>query len=541
MTLNSRAALHSRLGAVASLILTACIAAAFSPPAAGAEPVPGAGAPASPADLFGDFYKDVALSGIFSDFKTFADATPTSSPREVLSAYEAQKPRSPVELEHFIDTHFKLEDASTWETLPEPGLPLGAHISALWKPLIRSSKDLRPNATLLPLPQPYAVPGGRFHELYYWDSYFTMLGFGPAEHRLLEGMVENFAHMIRTYGHIPNANRSYYLSRSQPPFFFKIVGLTSPSDEAQAFARFLPELKAEYAYWMSGAEGLTPDQASRNAVAMPDGSILNRYWDERDTPRDEEFAVDFRLAESSGRAPAQLYRDIRAAAESGWDFSSRWFADGKSIGTIETTAIVPVDLNSLLFGLEEAIRAGCAQLGDWRCAAAFSDRAKRRRAAIDKYLWDEKAGVYEDYEWPTRRHRGQVTAASLYPLFVKAATPHQAERVAAAVETRLLKAGGLLTTEAYTGQQWDAPNGWAPLQWIAVAGLRNYSRKDLAEKIARRWISTVSNFFDRSGRILEKYDVVSPHRPGGGGEYALQDGFGWTNGVTKRLLSMYRL
>ena len=148
-------------------------------------------------------------------------------------------------------------------------------------------------SSLLPLPQPYVVPGGRFREIYYWDSYFTMLGLEESGRRdLVVDMVHDFAYLIDTYGHVPNGTRTYYLSRSQPPFFFEMVGLLSSDDPARAFVRYLPELKREYAFWMEGAQSLRRGRAHRRVVALPDGSILNRYWDDRDTPRDESYRED---------------------------------------------------------------------------------------------------------------------------------------------------------------------------------------------------------------------------------------------------------
>ena len=142
-----------------------------------------------------------------------------------------------------------------------------------------------------------------------------------------------------------------------------MVGLLSPDDPAAAYARYLPQLKTEYAFWMEGAEGLAPGGAHRRSSKLDDGSILNRYWDDSDAPRDESYREDVALARATPRAPPQTYRELRAAAESGWDFSSRWFADARTLATIDTTEIVPVDLNALLFGLESAIRAGCGRVG----------------------------------------------------------------------------------------------------------------------------------------------------------------------------------
>ena len=348
-----------------------------------------------------------------------------------------------------------------------------------------------------------------------------------------------FAFLIDAYGHIPNGTRSYYLSRSQPPFFFAMVALLAPGDPAAAYARFLPQLKSEYAFWMEGAEDLAAGAAHRRVVRLDDGSILNRYFDDSDAPRDESYAEDVALARSTPRPPQTTWRDIRAAAESGWDFRSRWFADGRTLGTIDTTEIVPVDLNALMFRLEKAIRAGCERSGDRDCAADFALRAEARLAALDRTLWDPSRGVYLDYRWTAKARIGRVSAATLYPLFTRAASEEQAASVAAAAEQELLAPGGIVAAPVDTGQQWDAPNGWAPLQWIAVEGLRAYGRDGLAEAIAYRFMLNVERVYRETGKLVEKYDVVASDRPGGGGEYPTQDGFGWTNGVMLKLMALY--
>jgi alpha,alpha-trehalase len=392
----------------------------------------------------------------------------------------------------------------------------------------------------LPLPKPYVVPGGRFGEIYYWDSYFTMLGLLASGRRdLVVDMVEDFAQLIDSYGHVPNGTRTYYLSRSQPPFFFEMVGLTSPKDPASAFAAYLPQLRREYAFWMEGAQAVLPGKPHRRVVAMPDGSVLNRFWDDRDTARDEAYREDTDLARDSKRPASPLFRDIRAAAESGWDFGSRWFADGRTRATMATTEIVPVDLNSLLFGLENAIRAGCERRGDKPCAGEFAERAATRRRAVDHYLWDEDQGAYLDYRWTAGARMPRASAATLYPLFVSLASKPQAAAVANLTTRELLKAGGIVTTTVATGQQWDSPNGWAPLQWIAVSGLRDYGETALAATIGCRWMAIVNDVYQHTGKLVEKYDVVTVGRSGGGGEYPLQDGFGWTNGVMRKLMAVY--
>jgi alpha,alpha-trehalase len=503
--------------------------------------------PDPPQVLFGDLFVAVQTARIYADSKSFADAVPDSAPDDIMRQYRSERPASPAALEHFVAGHFSMptesalpaEPSASAGSSPSAQPSIGAHIDALWGSLTRTSAAAPPYSSLLPLPEPYVVPGGRFRELYYWDSYFTMLGLAESGRAdLLADMIQDFAHLIDAYGHVPNGTRTYYLSRSQPPFFFAMVGLLSPGD-ASAFAKYLPQMRREHAYWMEGEGSLGRGAAHRRVVAMPDGSILNRYWDDRDTPRDESYGEDEELAHTSRRSAPQLFRDIRAATETGWDFSSRWFADGRSLATMDTTEIIPVDLNSLLFGLENAIRAGCERSGDHACALEYERRAAARRKAIDRFLWDAPRGTYLDYRWTKQSRVPRLSAASLYPLFVSLASRSEAAAVAGTAARELLQRGGLVTTTVESGQQWDWPNGWAPLQWVAVAGLRDYGQTALAASIACRWMASVNDVYRQRGKLVEKYDVVAAGRGGGGGEYPLQDGFGWTNGVMRKLMALY--
>jgi alpha,alpha-trehalase len=499
-----------------------------------------AAVPESPQLLFKDLFVAVQTADIFPDSKLFADAVPREPPAQILARYHAEHPQSGADLARFVARHFTLpSSAGPAESVPEL-TSVQAHIDALWPLLRRSTAQVPPYGSLLPLPRPYVVPGGRFREIYYWDSYFTMLGLAESgRHDLVADMVADFADLIDRYGHVPNGTRTYYLSRSQPPLFYAMVELLGSAHGRSELARFLPQLKAEEAFWMAGAQQLAPGTAARRVVRLVDGALLNRYWDDLDLPRDESYREDQALAGAGGRPAAELFRDLRAGAESGWDFGSRWFADGRSRASIVTTQIVPVDLNSLLYALEQAIASGCHAQADEDCAREYAGRALARRAALDRYLWDAAAGAYLDYRWTRARRMRGVTAAMLYPLFVGAASSGQAAAVAATARARLLRAGGLVTTTRVTGEQWDAPNGWAPLQWIAVAGLRRYGRSGLAASVACRFMVNVENVYRKSGKLVEKYDVVTPGRGGGGGEYPLQDGFGWTNGVLRKLLVLY--
>jgi alpha,alpha-trehalase len=494
--------------------------------------------PPSPDKLYGQLFVDVQSQQVYPDQKTFVDAVPKAPPAEILAQYAAQKGQPGFSLADFVARWF-VPPADTSVT-PPAGQTLREHIDWLWPRLTRTTTSAPDNGSLLPLPKPYVVPGGRFREGYYWDSWFTMLGLQESGHEdLVDDMLDNFAYEIDMFGHIPNGNRTYYLSRSQPPFFAWMVETAARKEGDRAYVRYLPQLRKEYAYWMRGADGLRRGEAVDNVVRLPDGATLNRYWDDEDTPRPESWLQDTTTAsQAAGRPAPEVWRDLRAAAESGWDFSSRWLGDGVTLATIRTTAIVPVDLNALMFQLERTIARGCLATHDFACVVRYSTAAVRRAEAIDRWLWNP-GGYYADYDLQARRIRPDRTAAMLYPLFVHAARPERGRSTLRVAEASLLQVGGLSTTTARTGQQWDAPNGWAPLHWIAVEAGRRYGRPDFARAVGTRFLADAQTEYDLQGKLVEKYLVDGSGVGGGGGEYPLQDGFGWTNGVTLELLDLY--
>lgn len=492
-----------------------------------------------PSQLYGDLFVAVQTASVYPDQKTFVDATPDTDPATIMQLYQQQKAQPGFSLKAFVEQHFT--PPAQGGVTPPPNQTLREHIDWLWPQLTRTTTTAPPYSSLIPMPKPYVVPGGRFREGYYWDTYFTMLGLQVSGREdLVDDMLDNFAHLIDTVGHIPNGNRTYYASRSQPPFFAYMVTLAAQAEGDKVYQKYLPALRKEYAYWMQGESTTPRGQAARHVVAMPDGAVLNRYWDASDTPRDESYLEDVTTAKAaSGRAANDVYRDLRAGAESGWDYSSRWLGDGKTLATIRTTSIVPVDLNSLMFHLERTIVKGCTVTHDVGCVIDFSGRAARRALAINRWLWN-RGGYYGDYDWQLRKLRDGVTAAALYPLFAGVAWPERAKATAREVRKTLLQPGGLATTTETTGQQWDAPNGWAPLQWIAIEGLRRYGEPALAKDIGTRFLADVKHVYATEGKLVEKYVVEGAGQGGGGGgEYPLQDGFGWTNGVTLKLLELY--
>ncbi|KJM82174.1 alpha,alpha-trehalase [Enterobacter hormaechei] len=492
----------------------------------------------SPDILLGPLFNDVQSAKLFPDQKTFADAVPKSDPLMILADYRMQHTQSGFDLRHFVEMNFILPKEGE-KYVPPEGQSLREHIDDLWPVLTRTTDKANKWDSLLPLPKPYVVPGGRFREVYYWDSYFTMLGLAESGHwDKIGDMVDNFAYELDTWGHIPNGNRSYYLSRSQPPFFSLMVELLAMHD-SDALKKYRPQMEKEYAYWMEGADGLQPGQANKRVVKLDDGSLLNRYWDDLDTPRPESWLDDVTTAKNNPNRPAtEIYRDLRSAAASGWDFSSRWMDDPQKLGTIRTTSIVPVDLNALMFKMEKLLARASQEDGDTASASKYDALASARQKAMESHLWNDKEGWYADYDLKTRKVRNQLTAAALFPLYVKAASQDRADKVAAAASSRLLKPGGISTTTINSGQQWDAPNGWAPLQWVAVEGLQNYGQQKVAMDVTWRFLKNVQHTYDREKKLVEKYDVSSTGTGGGGGEYPLQDGFGWSNGVTLRMLDM---
>jgi alpha,alpha-trehalase len=487
--------------------------------------------------LYGDLFEDA--QEVLADSKSFVDATPKQPPAGIAVEYANRRGAPDFDLRAFIADQFAMPPLAGGDYRTNPEHDVREHIDALWTVLERKPDAADASTTLLPLPYRYIVPGGRFNEIYYWDSYFTMLGLEESgRHDLAVDMVKNFAWLIDHYGHIPNGNRTYFLSRSQPPFFAAMVNLLAERDGPSALSAYLPQLAREYEFWMQGSGELAPGQAHRRVVRLADGSLLNRYWDDCDTPREESYGRDVETAAGSGRPPAEVYRNLRAGAESGWDYSSRWLADGRTLATIRTVDMVPPDLNSLLYHLELTLAKAYRIGKQAQKAAEFQRRADARRTAMRRHLWNDQQGVFADYLWKEDTKTDHVTAATLYPLFFGIADRRQASQVATRVRAELLQPNGLATTTVRTGEQWDMPNGWAPLQWIAIRGLADYGHKELAATIAERWIRRNIAVFRQSGKLVEKYDLTGD-AAAAGGEYQLQDGFGWTNGVLRKLLAMY--
>ncbi len=497
-----------------------------------------------PAELYGDLFYDVQTKEIFKDSKTFVDAIPQYNVGLIRQRFNMLNDTTRSGISEFVEQHFEVPGNEF--QFKTDSSSINTHITKLWEVLKRPANDSI-SGTLIPLPNPYIVPGGRFREIYYWDSYFTMLGLQEdGEIKTIRNMVDNFAFLIDRYGFIPNGNRTYYLGRSQPPFFAMMVKVLAEAEGEEVLVEYLPQLRKEYEFWMDGAEELKGKEAFRRVVKLEDGSVLNRYWDDKATPRPESYREDVETAEEAtknnpGLTKEEVYRHLRAGAESGWDFSSRWLQPDDEgnfeLSSIHTTHIVPVDLNSLLYNLEETISRAAELSGDLETANDFKEKSQNRKQAINKYHWDPSSEFFMDYNFIKEEFTGRLSLAGVYPLFFEIANDQQAEDVSEKINEVFLKPGGVVSTPYNTGQQWDAPNGWAPLQWLTIKGLENYNKDQLAATIKSRWLDLNKKVYQDTYKLLEKYNVEDLSKKSGGGEYPTQDGFGWTNGVYQKLSS----
>jgi alpha,alpha-trehalase len=402
---------------------------------------------------------------------------------------------------------------------------------------------------LLYLPRPYVVPGGRFNEMYGWDSYFIQVGLlRDGETALARDVVENFLYEIEHYGQILNANRTYYLTRSQPPFLTRMVlGVYEKRGDRAWLARTLPAVERYYRYWTAG-EHLTRATGLSRYFDRGVGPAPEVVADERDAEgrthydRVKEFyrtheVSDYDVRKFYERASDTLtpafYKGDRSMRESGFDPSNRFGPFSADI-----TSYNPVCLNSLLYVYERDAGRIMRELRRDAAARLWERRAAARRERVNRLMWDGRDGLYHDYNFERRELRRYPFATTFYPLWAGMATKEQAARVVSNLRA-FERAGGLRTSTNVSGSQWDAPYGWAPLQMIAVGGLRRYGYEAEAERVSVNFLSTVLKEFVGHNTIVEKYDVEARTSSLGAGlrfGYASNEiGFGWTNAAFTEL------
>lgn len=433
---------------------------------------------------------------------------------------------------------------------------------------------------LLYLPGDYVVPGGRFNELYGWDSYFILLGLlHDDELALAQSLTDQLLYEVEHYGTVLNANRTYFLSRSQPPLLSRMVlELYERTGDRDWLASALPTLIKFYDYWMSD-EHLDPE------------SGLSRYYDFGEGPAPEvivsecdeqgrthfdrirafyqhqavsDYDVSLFYDADTDTLTDLFYKGDRAMRESGFDPTNRF-----GPFSVDIVHYLPVCLNVLLYRMEQDIAEIYRVLSAERILnvkrvlneadgpfvgkraeravatsaeiAKWYDRAHARHQSIDAYLWDEESGLYLDYSLTTGKRRYYEFATTFYPMWAGLANSHQAAAVMANFP-KFEAPGGLRTSTHTSGSQWDNPFGWAPLQLIAVEGLQRYGYQESAERLSCRFLSLVVEDFERSGSLLEKYDIAACSGQVSDdiqfGYSSNEIGFGWTNGVVLALLNL---
>ena len=430
---------------------------------------------------------------------------------------------------------------------------------------------------LLYLPNPYVVPGGQFNEMYGWDSYFIIRGLLGDNHRdMAKGIVENFFYEIQHYGGVLNANRTYYLGRSQPPFLSSMILAVYDSDKAAGhddsawlqraygfavkdyeqwtraphlagdtgLSRYfdegngpVPEVTGDYyrgaAHYFLVHEGEDGQELVRVDAKHPADSLLGAKY--------EVLLCDPGAAQLEGKdceatdgvaLSADFYKGDRSMRESGFDVTYRFGPYGA-----ETHHFAPVGLNCLLYKTEKDLEQMSLILGHKDDAERWARKAAERRERIVKYFWDAQTGLFFDYDFMKRKRSSYEYATTFYPLWVGLASKEEARAVDA--NLHLFEQPGGIAMSRYDSQaQWDYPYGWAPIHLLAVEGLRRYGYDADANRISEKFLSMVLENFRRDHTIREKYDVVSrssaTHIEAG---YAQNvTGFGWTNGVFLALL-----
>jgi len=411
-------------------------------------------------------------------------------------------------------------------------------IHRIWKDLVREHRPIGKDSTFLPLPYPFVVPGGRFREFYYWDTFWIVEGL------LVSGLVHtaknvirNLLYMVEKFGFVPNGTRTYFLNRSQPPMLTQmIVSYFDRTNDMEFLKQALPILDLEYKFWLEqrSVDITHPTSGEKHNLAI--------YSVVTDIPRPESWLEDIELTEHlSDEGKKNLFHQIASACETGWDFSSRWFADRTQMSTIQTSNVVPVDLNAILYKNEKNIAELYKLVGNKQKHDYYTNQAQARRAAIDAFMYNPEDGVWHDWDLKTHKQETEFYASAYVPLWAEL---YHGKNIGLMLQHMkkhgiLSFAGGIPTTLRKIQQQWDFPNAWAPIQWFVVKGLQNIKANNQAYELARKWITSNYCGWVAKNSMFEKYNASRLGVPGGGGEYVVQEGFGWTNGVILSLLTEY--
>ncbi|KAK2585079.1 hypothetical protein KPH14_008594 [Odynerus spinipes] len=502
----------------------------------------------------GELLKVVQLSEIFNDSKTFVDLYQLDEPNVTIANFnklmnktDGKPSRSQVQ--QFVMENFSNQDELENTTLPDwqedppflktiedPNLQNWAReLNGIWKSLARKIKpevaDHPQRHSIIYVNNTFVVPGGRFKEFYYWDSYWVIEGLllcGMND--TARGMIDNFLEMVEKYGFIPNGGRIYYLMRSHPPLLIPMVELYLEfTQDVGYLAKTIGTLEKEFDYWMQ----------YKMMNVEKDGKTykMAHYVVNSQGPRPESYREDYFLVEQIPNAEkrAALYNNLKAGAESGWDFSGRWFiGDGESSSLIDisTINIVAVDLNCFLQRNARILAEFFTILKNPQKAVHYAAIAGQFQKAIDEVLWNDELKIWLDYDAKNQMHRKSFYPTNLTPLYTLSYNPTKVLELARYAVAYLKKVGitsfpgGSPASLNQTGEQWDFPNAWPPLQSIMIQGLRRTHVKEavqFSQYLAHRWLESNYIGYEETGKMFEKYDATLPGRGGGGGEYRVQE------------------
>ncbi|CAD0206292.1 unnamed protein product [Chrysodeixis includens] len=520
----------------------------------------------------GPLLDTVQMAGLYNDSKTFVDMKLKLSANITMEHFKEMMARTgshptKADIQEFVNQNFDPEGSefeewrpTDWKDNPaflqrikDPLLHQWAsELNRLWLQLGRKMKDdVKMNQDLYSIiyvDNPVIVPGGRFREFYYWDSYWIIKGLLLSEMRsTAKGMVSNFMNIVERIGFIPNGGRIYYAMRSQPPLLIPMVQIIMEDmDDVEFLRQHIHTLDKEFDFWMTNHTVEVDHDGHRYTLA--------RYTDQSQGPRPESYKEDVDVARhfDSNDMKEELYAELKAAAESGWDFSSRWFilndTNKGNLTNLKTRSIIPVDLNAIMCWNAQLLRDFHTRLGNIDKAEYYRNVHARFMEAIEKVLWHEDVGVWLDYSLESRRRRDYFYPSNISPLWTGCYDLARKEYYVNRVINYLDKVkvdifdGGIPTTFEHSGEQWDYPNAWPPLQYIFVMGLANTGLPEAmryANEIATKWVRSNFEVWKQKTAMLEKYDATIFGGFGGGGEYVVQTGFGWTNGVIMSMLNKY--
>lgn len=526
----------------------------------------------SPVYCYGSLLRTIQFSRIFNDCKKFVDLKMKYNVDTTLHNFDklmnvTNNHPTQGEVKNFVAENFEEEDElMQWIPLdynPHPSFldeisntdirKFAEAIISLWPSLARQVKaevKLMPDQySFIPVPNGFIIPGGRFRELYYWDSYWIIDGLLVSEMtETARGMLDNFISIIQRFGFVPTGTRIYYLERSHPPLLVAMVyNYYKHTEDLDWIEDNIHHLEEEQMYWLEKRTR----KVNKNNVEY----TLATYNSHSLGPRPESYREDVQVASyfKDARLQQEVYNDLKAAAESGWDFSSRWIFDHSdeirtNLSYTQTRRVIPVDLNAMLFMNFKLLSKLFFAVGKYQKSIEWHTKAKEWQNAIENILWDENDGIWYDYDLKKSEHRKKFFLSNLTPLWTKTFDRKQGIKFGNLAVKYLMNhkildfLGGVPVSLRNSGEQWDFPNAWPPYQAILVHGLENtgsFIARREAKKLARRWIATNMRGYRKHDVIYEKYNAMRPGKHGSGGEYVVQSGFGWTNGIILRFIKTY--